>query len=167
MTADPLAALERATVDLAALSVRYALVGGFGISLRAEVRFTRDVDFALDVRDDAAVESLVRELRVRRYDVVALVEHDDAHRIATVRLRSPSGVTVDLLTASSGIEREIVARATPVSIEVIGDVYVAQPEELLAMKVLSIDGRRLQDRLDARSLLEVNPNLDLKRVRED
>jgi|SRR5580658_1073248 hypothetical protein len=89
----------------------FALVGGFGVSRRAEVRFTPDLDLAVDVRDDAEIEAMVRDLRMRRYDVIALVEHDDAKRLATVCLRSPEGVTVDLLTASSGIEREIVARA--------------------------------------------------------
>jgi hypothetical protein len=84
-----------------------------GVSLRAEVRFTRDVDVSIDLGDDHAVEALVRELRGRAYDVIALVMHDEAARIATVRLRSPSGITVALLAASSGIEAEIVARATP------------------------------------------------------
>jgi len=93
--------------------------------------------------------------------------HDDAKRLATVRLRDPSGITVDLLTASSGIEAEIVERATAVTIEDIGPVPVAQAEELLAMKVLSMDARRLQDRIDAVRLLEVNRDLDLPRVRDN
>ncbi len=44
---------------------------------------------------------------------------------------------------------------------------VAQAEELLAMKVLSMDSRRLQDRIDAVRLLEVNRDLDLRRVRDN
>jgi hypothetical protein len=164
---DPVVALRQAVTDLARLGKRFALVGGFGVSIRAEVRFTRDVDLAVEVRDDHEVEELVRDLRGRRYTLVALVEHDDAKRLATVRLRSPSGVTVDLLTASSGIEAEVVARASPVEIEGVGAVPVAQAEELLSMKVLSMDARRLQDRLDAVSLLDVNPGIDLARVREN
>jgi hypothetical protein len=142
-------------------------VGGFGVSLRAEVRFTRDVDVAVQASDDGEVQALVLELRAKRYDVIALVEHDDAKRLATVRLRDPSGITVDLLTASSGIENEIVERATLVTIEDLGPVPVAQAEELLAMKVLSMDARRLQDRIDAVRLVEVNRNLDLVRVRDN
>jgi hypothetical protein len=137
------------------------------VSLRAEVRFTRDVDVAVQARDDQEVERLVADLRVKGYDIIALVEHDDAKRLATVRLRDPSGITVDLLTASSGIEAEIVQRATAVTIEGIGPVPVAQAEELLAMKVLSMDARRLRDRIDAIRLLELNPDLDLGRVRDD
>jgi hypothetical protein len=164
---DPALALHQAAAELTRLARRYAVVGGFAVSVRAEVRFTRVVDLAVDARDDADVEALVRELRTSGYAIIALVEHDDAKRLATVRLRSPSGVTVDLLTASSGIEAEIVARAGPVSIESIGTVLVAQAEELLAMKVLSMDARRLQDRIDAVRLIQVKPDLDLQRVRDN
>jgi hypothetical protein len=164
---EPAVALRDAASALTRLGKRFAVVGGFGVSLRAEVRFTRDVDLAVDVRDDEDAESLVRELRARGYVVIALVEHEEARRLATVRLRSPSHVTVDLLTASSGIEHEIIARATPVSVEGIGPLPVASAEELLAIKVLSMDARRLQDHIDARKLLEANPDLDLDRVRDD
>jgi hypothetical protein len=164
---DPGATLQHIAGEMARLGKRFALVGGFGVSVRAEVRFTRDVDLAVDVRDDSETESLVRQLRGSRYEVIALVEHDDAKRLATVRLRSPAGVTVDLLTASSGIEPEIVARANAIAIEGIVTVPVAQAEELLAMKVLSMDARRLQDRMDAVRLLQLNPGLDIDRVRDD
>jgi predicted nucleotidyltransferase len=162
---DPVAALKAIAGELRALGRSFAVVGGFGVSVRGEVRFTRDVDLAVTARDDADVESLVRELRARRYEVVALVEHDERARIATVRLRAPTGIAVDLLTASSGIESEIVGRSSPVSIEGVGVVPVARAEELLAMKVLSMDERRLQDRIDAGKLLDVNRELDLPGVR--
>jgi hypothetical protein len=165
--ADPGTALQRIASELRRLGRPFAVVGGFGVSLRAEVRFTRDVDVAVQASDDGEVQALVLELRAKRYDVIALVEHDDAKRLATVRLRDPSGITVDLLTASSGIENEIVERATLVTIEDLGPVPVAQAEELLAMKVLSMDARRLQDRIDAVRLVEVNRNLDLVRVRDN
>jgi len=164
---DPASALAQIASDLPRLGKRFAVVGGFGVSLRGEVRFTRDVDVAIDVRDDAETEALARDLRAAGYQVVALVEHDEAKRLATVRLRSPSGITVDLLTASSGIEAEIVARSSLVTIEGVGDVPVAAAEELVAMKVLSMDERRLQDRIDAMKLLEVNQDLDVERVRDD
>ena len=164
---EALAALGGVVAELGRLGRRFALVGGFGVSIRGEVRFTRDVDLVVCVASDADTENLARELGAKKYAVVALVEHDAAKRLATVRLRSPSGVTVDLLTASSGIEEEIVSRATAVAIEGVGSVPVAQVEELLAMKVLSMEERRPQDRMDALKLLEINPDADLARVRAD
>ncbi len=80
---------------------------------------------------------------------------------------SPPGVKVDLLFASSGVEAEVVERAREVPLGVAGNVPVAQAEELLALKILSMTEERLQDRSDAQHLLLHNPNLDLERVREN
>jgi predicted nucleotidyltransferase len=164
---DALAALSQIVAELRRLGKAFCVVGGFGVSLRGQVRFTRDVDVAVRIADDAEAEALVRELGAHGYRPTALVEHDERGRLSTARMRSPSGVTVDLLLASSGIEAETVARATTIEIAGAGAVPVAQAEELLAMKVLSMEDRRAQDRLDALSLLEVNDDLDLGRVRED
>jgi hypothetical protein len=50
--------------------------------------------------------------------------------------------------------------------EGIGEVPVARAEDLLAMKVLSARDGRPRGYEDARSLLLVNPDLDLAIVRE-
>jgi hypothetical protein len=42
--------------------VAFALVGGLAVSVRSEVRFTRDVDLAVAVSTDAEMEALVRIL---------------------------------------------------------------------------------------------------------
>jgi len=72
---------------------------------------------------------------------------------------------VGLLAASCGVESEVVARATPVVMEGAGEIPVARAEELVAMKVLSMTERRLQDRLDAINLMLANPSLRLEDVR--
>jgi hypothetical protein len=158
----PEEALVDVTARLTRLGVSHALVGGLAISIRAEVRFTRDVDLAIAVDSDADVERVTRALAAEGFVLVAIVEQDDKKRIAIARLRSPSGIVVDLLAASSGIEREIVeaARETP---ELPG-VAVALSEHLLAMKVLSMRDARLQDRIDARGLLAIGP-VDVGEVR--
>jgi len=78
---------------------------------------------------------------------------------------SPQGVKVDLLFASAGIDHDVVARASMVDMGDAGRVPVANAEELLAMKVLSMTEARLQDRIDAQRLLEFVPDLDLNLVR--
>lgn len=166
--AEPAPELALAAIcrELVRLGRRFALVGGLAVSVRAEVRFTRDVDIAVCVADDSEAESLTYELRLAGYSAVASVEHEARHRLSTVRLMSPSGVKVDLLFASSGIETEIVDSATPIDFEGAGSVPVASAEELLAMKVLSMTDTRLQDRIDAQHLLQFTPNLDISRVRK-
>lgn len=160
-------ALRGAVEELRARGRRFALVGGLAVSVRAEVRFTRDVDLAVVVLDDADTEALVFELRGKGYRPLASVEHETQGRLATVRLLAPQGVKVDLLTASSGIEHEVVEGATPVTLEGVGALPVASAEDLLSLKVLSMSDRRLQDRIDADRLVAVNPNLDLGRVRHN
>jgi hypothetical protein len=145
----------------------FALVGGLAVSLRAEVRFTRDVDLAIVASDDAEVERLVYDLRSDGYVALVLVEHEARNRLSTVRLASPSGIVVDLLVASSGIEAEVVQRATPFVFDEAGEILVARAEELLAMKTLSMTERRPQDRIDAANLVLFSEGLDLAAVRDN
>jgi hypothetical protein len=61
----------------------FALVGGLAVSVRAEVRFTRDVDVAVVVADDADAEGLVHSFRSQGYLPVAVVEHETQKRLST------------------------------------------------------------------------------------
>jgi Nucleotidyl transferase AbiEii toxin, Type IV TA system len=158
-------ALRSAADELSRRHQRFALVGGLAIAIRGEVRFTRDIDLAIAVDDDAQTEALIRDLASSGYMVMAIVEQEARQRLATVRLKSPAGFIVDLLSASSGVEREIVERATLVAMDGAGEIPVARAEELLALKVLSMSDQRPKDRADAISLLAVNPEMDLKEVR--
>lgn len=162
----PQVALAAICSELRRCRRRFALVGGLAISVRAEVRFTRDVDLAVCVEDDADAEALVYQLRAAGYVPLASVEHETLQRLATVRMLSPQGVKVDLLFASSGIEDEVVARSALVDMGASGRLPVASAEELLALKVLSMTDARLQDRLDAQRLLQFVPDIDLARVRD-
>ncbi len=166
-----LSPLERAlgsvADELRARGRRFALVGGLAVSVRGEVRFTRDVDLAVVVSSDADTERLVFELQSRGYRPVASVEHETQQRLATVRLLAPEGVKVDLLTASSGIECEVVENATLVKLEGLLPLPVATAEDLLSLKILSMTDRRLQDRIDAERIIAINPALRLERVRHN
>lgn len=149
--------LGNAAADLAALRVRYALVGGLAVSCHVEPRFTRDIDIAVALQDDAAAESLVGRLTARGYRVVALAEQEATGRLATVRLVPPgedeAGVIVDLLFASSGWEPDLVARAEPIEVAAALVIPVALPVDLAALKVLARDdARRPQDRVDLLAL---------------
>jgi hypothetical protein len=158
-------ALRLAADELRRRHQPFALVGGLAVAVRGEVRFTRDIDLAIANDNDAQTEALTRDLASSGYIVIAVVEQEARHRLPTVRLKSPAGFVVDLLTASSGIEREIVERATLVAMDGAGEIPVARAEELLALKVLSMSDHRPKDRADAISLLAINPRMDLKAVR--
>ena len=57
----PKLALRAICAELARRGTQFALVGGLAVSVRAEVRFTRDVDIVVNVLDDRAAEELVDE----------------------------------------------------------------------------------------------------------
>jgi hypothetical protein len=76
-----------------------------------EPRTTRDVDVVVSVAEDTQAEALVLELQAKGFRVLAALEEQAVHRLATVRMAAPGeseqGVVVDLLFASSGIESEM------------------------------------------------------------
>jgi hypothetical protein len=162
---NPLESLARIAKLLNEGGTPFALVGGLAVSVRGQVRFTRDVDIAISVDSDREVEQLVHRLGAQGYQPRAVVEQDAVGRIATVRLAAPDGVIVDLLAASSGIEAEVVSTAAIVDITPAGPIPVARAEELVAMKVLASAPARGQDQIDLDGLLRVNLDLDLDRVR--
>ena len=155
----------------AALETRdWALVGGLAVSARCEPRFTRDVDLAVAVADDAEAEALVRQLLTSGYQVLATVEQEAKGRLATVRLaipgEAPSGVVLDLLFASSGIEGEIAASADRLEVFSGLRVPVAAVGDLIALKLLSRDARRPQDAGDLQALVAQATTTDRARAKE-
>lgn len=148
--------------------IDWALVGGMAISVRTEPRFTRDLDLAVSVPDDARVEAIVGRLVGEGYKVEAIVEQEAADRIATVRLRQEGAAEepyVDLLFASSGIEDWIVEGADELEVLPGVTLKVASAEHLLATKILAVDDRRPQDRADALALAETLDPTGLHRTR--
>lgn len=155
--------------DLDRAGAMFAIVGGLAVGVRTEPRFTRDADMAVSVAGDKEAEALVFGLVSRGYKTVASLEQEVTGRLATVRLVPPlshdAGVIVDLLFASCGIEPEIVAAATreAIAFDVTGPV--ASVGHLIAMKTLSENDRRFQDRGDLLSLLHASSAADLEVAR--
>jgi predicted nucleotidyltransferase len=164
------AALHRIAADLRAAGREWALIGGLAIGARAEPRTTRDVDLAVAVESDRDAEALVFELQSRGYQTITAIEQEAVGRLSTVRLLPPgegkSGVVIDLLFASSGIEPEIVRAAEKLEIVAGLVAPVARTGHLMALKVLARDDRgRPQDLDDLRALLaEAGPE-DLAEAR--
>jgi hypothetical protein len=162
-------ALRQICADLTEAGPPFALVGGLAVSARTEPRFTRDADIAVAVAGDAEAEALIRTLRGAGYEIEAIVEQEAVGRLATARLMrsaEPTGPVIDLLFASSGIEREIVAEADEIELLARLFVRVATTAHLIALKVLARDDvTRPQDAGDLRALLGVASALDVTRAR--
>jgi predicted nucleotidyltransferase len=163
------AALHAIGTELNQRGMSWALVGGLAVSARAEPRFTRDIDLALAVADDADADALVHALVARGYRVMASLEQESVGRLATVRLEAPGegpeGVVVDLLLASSGIEPELVQAADVLEVFPGLSIRVARGGHLLALKVLSKSPRRPQDAVDIAALLRRADAADIDEAR--
>ncbi|HEX5068877.1 MAG TPA: hypothetical protein VFV78_01575 [Vicinamibacterales bacterium] len=79
---------------------------------------------------------------------------------------SADGVVVDLLFASSGIERDICSAAEPIEIAAGLVVPVARAGHLLAQKILSRGPNRLQDDIDIQALLAGADDAERERCRQ-
>jgi hypothetical protein len=79
-------ALRRAIADLSGLKARWALIGGFAISVRSTPRFTKDLDFAVAVASDAEAEDVVHRLRARGYQPAEIIEQEYVERLSGVHL---------------------------------------------------------------------------------
>ncbi len=164
------AVLRRAARDLDDLGRGWALVGALAVSARAEPRFTRDIDLVVAVASDDDAERFVRDLQARGYRVQAIVEQEATSRLATARLmpagEDETGVVLDALFASSGIEPEIIAASE--TLEVLPDlrVPVATTGHLIALKLLARDDRlRPQDRVDLAALVSAAAPADIEQAR--
>ncbi|MBX3292547.1 MAG: nucleotidyl transferase AbiEii/AbiGii toxin family protein [Acidobacteria bacterium] len=139
------------------LDVDFAVVGGIAVSLRTTERFTKDVDFAISVDSDADAEVIVDSLRKADFRIAMFLEREDDGKLMTVRLNSGGDVEVfvDLLFATSGIEKEIVDSSTPFEVFPGLVTKLATISSLIAMKVLSANWEsRPQDILDLQYLIK-------------
>jgi predicted nucleotidyltransferase len=163
-------ALRSISSELDRVGHPWALVGGLAVSARVEPRFTRDIDLALAVTDDAMAEALVHRLAGSGYGILASIEQEQVGRLATVRLEAPAegpaGVVVDLLFASSGAEAEVVRGADVLEVLQGLRVPVARTGHLLALKLLSEGSHRPQDLVDIVALLHNATPADLEESRQ-
>lgn len=141
------------------LGTRYAVVGGIAIGARVDPRTTKDIDFAIQVDDDAQADALIFALRQRGYSIAAVFQRKDG-RLATARTFDASRVLIDYLFNTARIEREVVDAATRMDVAGI-QVPVAQSRHLLAMK---IKANRPQDAIDIVNLVSHATPKELRHV---
>lgn len=148
--------LVQVSNDLQALERKWALIGGIAVGVRAEPRFTRDIDIAVAVLDDDDAEGLAFALGQRGYSIRTTLEQKVLGRLATIRAvygrQSENAVVVDFLLCSSGIEGLAVQHAQIARPWPRLAIPVARVGHLVAMKLLAESDVRLQDRLDLRAL---------------
>ena len=124
---------------------------------------TRVADVAVFVDGDEEAEALLHLLTGDGFVVETTIEQVVTGRLATARLRHPDAgsLVTDLLFASSGIEREVVAGAERLDVLPGVRLPVATVGSLIALKLLAREDRsRPNDADDLASLRVVATDAD-------
>jgi hypothetical protein len=142
--------------------IRYALIGGLAVSVRAEPRMTRDIDFLLTI-PQLVLPGLVEELAGRGFelDESAVVAEFVRHHMAAFDYQ---GVGVDWLKPVLPAYQHVLDRAG-VEKEFGRPVRVATAEGLILLK---LPASRPRDLMDIEALLTINQGqLDLAWVEQE
>jgi hypothetical protein len=154
-------ALELADV-LKSLGVNYTLIGGLAAGYRTNPRFTRDIDFLLNI-PQLKLPSVLSELAARgfAFDEMATIREWTQHHMVVL---SYHGIRVDWLKPVLPIYQHVLDRS--ISETWLGrPIRVASAEGLILLKLLAF---RLQDQLDIESLVAAHrERLDLDWIRAE
>lgn len=144
--------LEAALLDVASFlderGVPYMVIGGFANLHWGVERFTRDIDIAVEVLDEA-LDDLIRSL-APRFRLTVPDALTFARRNHLLRLQTRTDVDVDLILAVIPYELAAIRRA--IAVEVQGKpVRICTPEDLIVHKLAS---ERRQDGLDVEGIVQ-------------
>ena len=155
-------ALTAAADTLNAQNIAYAVIGGMAAGHRSQPRFTKDVDFLLQV-PQIQLPGLLEALRQKefKFDLTTTIREWTQHHTAQLMFR---GIPVDWLKPVIAQYQHVLDRATE------QDWYdhrirVATVEGLILLKMLAY---RTQDLLDIENLVAFHRNtLDLDWIRSE
>jgi hypothetical protein len=143
---------------IAAERLEATVIGGIAAGLQGQPRLTKDVDAViLEADADALLAS------GKRHGFEPRIENalEFSRRTRVLLMRHRSGVDVDLSLGGLPFEKEVIERAQMIDAGGL-QISVATPEDLIIMKALA---RRPQDIADIAGIIEVQPHLDLERIR--
>jgi Nucleotidyl transferase AbiEii toxin, Type IV TA system len=153
---DPLAALMRWFSDA---GLRGAVVGGVAASLRGKPRLTKDIDAIVL---ESTAEALLRGGTAFGFSprIPDAAEFSRETRVLLLRY-APGSIDIDISLGALPFEDEIIDRSTWIDIGGLR-IRVASAEDLIIMKTVA---GRPRDVMDIENILQVNPDLDIDRIR--
>jgi predicted nucleotidyltransferase len=134
------------------------VIGGVAAGLQGQPRLTEDVDVVVF---EADAESLIVSGARHRFEPRVADALGFSRRTRVLLMKHHSGVDVDLSLGALPFEREVIERAQRIDAGGI-QISIATPEDLIVMKALA---RRPQDIADIAGIIEVQPDLDVDRIR--
>lgn len=143
---------------LEAEKIPYAIIGGVAVAIVAQPRMTKDIDVAISL-DPGRLESFLETASAYNLGPRISDAADFARRQQVVLLQhQPTGINVDLTLAAIEFDYELIARARtgPMNLK------VATSEDLIITKAVA---HRPRDVADIESILNIEQNVDLERIR--
>jgi hypothetical protein len=155
-----------ATLELAKalnqFQVQYALIGGLAAGYRTHPRFTRDLDFLLNV-PQIALPKLLEDLKRRgfEFDTLATIQEWTQHHMVVMSFH---GIRVDWLKSLIPAYVHVLDHATEEN-WFNQPIRIASAEGLILLKLLAF---RPQDQVDIENLIAAQrDNLDLEWIRTE
>jgi Nucleotidyl transferase AbiEii toxin, Type IV TA system len=155
-------ALTEAAAAMAQFRAHYALIGGMATSYRSQPRFTKDVDFLLNV-PQLVLPPLLEDLQRRgfEFDTLATIREWTQHHMVVLSYR---GIRIDWLKPVLPAYVHVLDRATEET-WLNQPIRIASAEGLILLKLLAF---RTQDQLDIENLLAAHRDtLDLDWIRAE
>jgi hypothetical protein len=156
-------AVETLCEVFAARAIRYALIGGLATLMRGRVRFTKDVDFLVDV-PQIALPGLLDELVERGFtlDQVTVIKEYVHHHMTSF----PFGrIRIDWLKPVLPLYAHALSSAGTLKWSEGHPIQVVTAEGLILTKMVSF---RPQDQVDIETLLTADRDtIDVDLIREE
>ncbi len=137
------------------------IIGGIAASLLGKARFTADIDSLIFLPEEK-IENFLK--KAPEYGLLPRIRNapEFARKTRVLLLKhQASGVNIDLSLGFLPFEIEASNRARILKVGKL-KLSLPTPEDLIIMKAVA---HRPIDMEDIRSILEVNPNLDFKRIK--
>lgn len=153
--------LSRIGTYLTKHDLSYMIIGGQAVLLYGEPRMTRDVDVTLGLDTDRLRDLLHA---VQELTLVPLPENIESFVKETMvlpTLDENSGIRVDFIFSFTPYEKKAIKRAKKITI-LNQEVNFASIEDLIIHKIFAGRPRDLED---VRAILQKNPDLDARYVR--
>lgn len=162
VTAQMRQALAHVTAAMERFGASYALIGGIATSFRSQPRFTKDVDFLVEVTQHS-LPPLLESLKERgfEFDIGVTIKAWNEHHMAMLQYR---GLPIDWLKPILPLYVHVLARATEED-WLDQRIRIASVEGLILTKLLAF---RAQDQIDIESLVAARRDtLDLDWIEEE
>lgn len=147
---------------LKATKTPHAVIGALAVSMLTRPRFTRDVDFMVQVEEETLSEWVKSG---REFGVLPRIPDADSFAVQSrivLMIHGSTSIEIDLALIASPFEEQVIANSKKIRFQGL-EVKVPAPRDLVVMKAVA---GRPQDMVDIDVILDNHPKMPLDYVRK-